>query len=71
LAFAALEKLRLSNAPALSRPGRYDMATTAPQPGFPYGTMLAPARYGKPATSGLKYAVKSGRNVIDIDLKSR
>lgn len=37
----------------------------------PLGKPITPAWYGDPATSGLTYAVKSGKNKIDIDLTTQ
>lgn len=57
--------------------GEYDVAVASreiistgegspPRP----GKFFAPSRYGRTRTSGLKYIVEKGSNVIDIDLSS-
>jgi len=47
------------------------VATTPPQPGFPFGKMLAPVRYNNVKTSDLKFTVKVGSNKIDLPLQSK
>jgi hypothetical protein len=47
------------------------VATTGPQPGFLFGKMLTPERYGNVKTTDLKFTVKSGGNKIDLPLRSK
>lgn len=47
------------------------VATTGPQPGFLFGKMLTPERYGNVKTTDLKFTVKKGGNKIDLPLSSK
>jgi hypothetical protein len=45
------------------------VATTGPQPGFPFGKKLTADRYGKVETSDLNFSVKPGSHQIDLELR--
>jgi len=60
-------------------PGEYKVTVVATKPAPPAAPdkpppppiPITPAKYGRPETTDLKHTVKSGINVIDLELKSK
>lgn len=58
-------------------PGEYSVRVISREPGVSIGgsppipgDYIVPKKYGQASTSGLRFEVASGRNTIDLDLKS-
>ncbi|MCC6123336.1 MAG: hypothetical protein IT426_00065 [Pirellulales bacterium] len=47
------------------------VAATPPEPGFEFGKLLTPVRYGKVESSDLKFTIQPGSNIVDLPLKSK